>query len=280
MTRTSEILLLSPADEALLAHLATYRFLTTAQAVTLGVGNPVHVRERFRRLNRLGFTDSLPHSPFTGPAIHWLTAKGAGEVQALGLMPEGATPQFLGKAYRGGAYIRQRAMIVDCHIALRRWATEAGFLVDFFKAEFERQTGSEKEFAPATRIAIPDGNYTPDALCKLTGEDGRQWLFALEVETGGVAVGLGNHRRRLAERLRIVEEYAVEKAMKWPADQKRLRMLFVFADDAMLARAMKIVPQPLSGGWRGIYLKSFPHVLSDFGSGWWQMDGKNQSPFG
>jgi hypothetical protein len=265
----------TPVDEALLAALGRYRFLSIEQAERLGIGRRWNLGDRLRALTRAGFVDMLPSSPFTGPRVHWLTRRGSQEARTAGILPPDF-PDMPARGYRGGAHVRQRVAIVDCHMALRAWAEAQGHAVDWFKAEFERNAGS---LEPATRVSWEGVNYTPDGLGRVTAATGKSWLFSLEMETGGQAHSLDNFRGHLGERLAVVENFVMEQALDWPDEHGAARLLFVFADADMLERAKKNLPRPQADIWASVYFTALPRLVEDFAGEWWQVGGRIASPF-
>lgn len=273
----SRVFHFTPADEGLLAALARYRFLTIEQGVLLGIGARWNVGKRLGELVTARIVDCLPSSPFTGPRVHWLTKRGAQEALAAGILASEAGLNIPNRAYRGGAHVRQRVAIVDCHIALRLWAGRTGHAVAWFKSEFERNPGA---LEPATRLTWADGRaYTPDALGQVTAPNGLAWLFSLEVETGGISHSLDNFRAHLAERLAVIDEFGIEQALDWPQDHAAARLLFVFADADMLERAKRNLPRPEADLWQSVYFKALPELVADFAGAWWQLGDKAASPF-
>jgi hypothetical protein len=264
----------TPTDEALLAALGRYRFLSIDQAERLGLGRRWNIGDRLRALTGAGFVDMLPSSPFTGPRVHWLTRKGGREGKAAGILPDDF-PDMPARGYRGGAHVRQRLAIVECHIALRLWADATGHMVNWFKAEFERNPGA---LEPATRLTWQGRNYTPDALFEVTSPNGQGRLFALEMETGGIARSLDNYRAHLPERMAAVEGFIVEQALDWPHEEAA-RLLFVFEDASMTERARRNLPRAGAELWQSIYFKALPGLVDDFAGNWRKANGQAASPF-
>ena len=260
---------LSPADEGLLRALATYRFLTIMQAVRLGIGGREHIGERLRRLAKAGYVSMFGNSPLHGPRIHWLTKRGADAVREL-LSEEGAPAEVPApRAYRGGAHLRARVAIVDCHIALAMWAREAGLRLDDVRTEFSRNPAT---LAPATTLTHDGRTYTPDGIFQLTDPAGKSWLLVLELERGGFAGSPDHFRRMMAERAEVINTFTVEQALDWQGDNAA-RFLFVFATSEMMEAATRRLPEVGAAFWKSVYFKSLPEVIEAFPTSWHRADG-------
>lgn len=262
-------LFLTPVDEGLLRGLAAYRFLTIMQAVRLGIGGREHIGKRLRTLSNAGYVSMFGNSPLHGPRIHWLTKRGADAVRELladdGLPPEVPSP----RAYRGGAHLRARVAIVDCHIALVLWAREAGFRLDAARTEFSRNPTT---LSPATTLTYGDHTYTPDGIFQLTGPDGNTWLLVLELERGGFAGSPDHFRRMMTERAEVIRTFMVEQALDWQGENAA-RFLFVFATSEMREAATKRLPNVGADFWRSVYFKSLEDVIQKFPCAWLRPDG-------
>ena len=267
-TRVSGVLFFSGTDEALLAALATFRFLTIPQAVRLGIGGRENIGERLGRLRNAGYVGALGNSPLHGPRVHWLTKRGA--EAASELLPPRAPLNVPSRAYRGGAHLRARVGIVDCHIALVLWARQAGYVLDSARTEFSR---NPETLSPATTLAAGEGTYTPDAIFQLSAPDGRRRLLVLELERGGFSGSPDHFRAMMAGRAEVIRTFAVEKALDWPQAHGAARFLFVFAKPEMLATATRHLPEAGAPFWRSVYFKALPDVVSNFAAGWNLADG-------
>ena len=259
--------LLTPVDEALLDALATYGLLTVAQGVRLGLANDKHVRERLNRFKKLGLARRLKTAKRMFPYVYWLTPKGAGVLQELAAesgQPCKVTARDVD--YRPSEHLLQRIGIVDCHIALRLWAEDVGAVVDEVRQEFDPHT----KLGKALRLEAVGRVYEPDALAMFRTPDGAAWLVAFEVETGGGSERLDNFTKHLAARLDALEAATMERALKRQAGQKRGRMLFVFASEAMQARAQKLAERSDGEAWRLVHFNALPRLRRSFVEGWWQ----------
>ena len=266
---------LTPADAKLVQALDLYQLLTIEQAVRLGVANRKHVGERLSRLVNAKCVGLLP-TKIGRAGVYWLTERGANDYTEI--LPEGAGKRARKKPYTGGAHARQRIEIVDCHIALRQWAERTGWRIEKVQVEFERNTG-KGILAPVTEVRWNGHEYQPDGLCLVTSPEGEPFVFALEVETGGDAMSLDNFRRKLEKRLSVLEDFGIEQAINWPDHNRAARMLFVFSTALMVSNAKRIVSHPDAPEWAKVGFKALPEVIEDFGSAWWQVQGRHHFPF-
>jgi len=272
--RLSGLLFFSGTDEALLVAMATFRFLTIPQAVRLGIGGRENIGERLGRLRNAGYVGALGNSPLHGPRVHWLTKRGA---EAAGeLLPPGVALNVPSRAYRGGAHLRARVGIVDCHIALVVWARQAGYVLDSACTEFSR---NPQTLSPATTLPAGEGTYTPDAIFQLTAPDGRRRLLVLELERGGFSGNPDHFRAMMPSRTEVIRTFAVEKALDWPQAHGAARFLFVFATPEMMAAATRRLPELEASFWRSVYFKAHPAVVAGFAAEWSKADGSTEELF-
>ena len=208
------------------------------------------------------------------PAVYWLTKIGARDCSEY--LTEGAEARARKKPYIGGSQARQRIEIVDCCIALYQWAERSGWAVDWVRTEFSRKKG---KLEPSTKLAWSGGSYLPDGLACVTAPSGAQFLFALEVETGGEVHSVDNFGKHLDERMNVLREFGIEQALGWPSDNLAARLLFVFSTPAMLEEAKHMIGQPDADEWQSVGFKALPAVVQDFGSPWWQVRGERSFPF-
>lgn len=265
----------TPVDFALLNALARYRLLTVWQAERLGIARHWHIRDRLRALSTARLVDVLERGRMNGPNIYSLTPKGAATLEAWAA--EDGTPRTVGvrrTPYRLSG-IGQRLCIVDVHIGLRQWAERAGATLEVVRVEFDpNPVGLE----PATNVVSGGERYTPDAIFEITDQTGERWLFALEVETGGVSQSLDNFRARLSGRLDAFAKEIFETGWNWPRDNRAARLLFVFQTPEMQRRAVQMVGKPDRQVWKRVFFNSLPAAADDFAAGWSQLDGSAGSP--
>lgn len=263
------LLMLNDTDEALLRAMATYRFLTIQQAVRLGIAGREHVGRELTKLERAGYISMFGNSPLHGPRIHWLLKRGA-EVVGEQLSADGQPGEVpVPRAYRGGAHLRARVAIVDCHIALAMWAREAGYRLDDVRTEFSRNPAT---LAPATTLTHDGRTYTPDGIFQLTDPAGKSWLLVLELERGGFVGSPDHFRRMMVERAEVINTFTVEQALDWQGDNAA-RFLFVFATSEMMEAATRRLPEVGAAFWKSVYFKSLPEVIEAFPTSWHRAGG-------
>jgi hypothetical protein len=100
----------------------------------------------------------------------------------------------------------------------------------------------------------------------------------VEVETGGEAASLANFQRRYAERAAAFQAHALEAGLKWPQGERVARLLYVFAEPGMMAKAQGWA-RGQAAGLRHTFLASLPDLVSDFAGGWQNIQGERVQPF-
>jgi hypothetical protein len=273
---------LSAVDAALLDALATYRVLSIAQAERMGIAGRHHLGERLRVLARQRYIASLEQGRMFGPRLHWLTPSGlalAGELAADRGEPieRIAAPRRLIVS----SHLPQRVAIVDCHIAARAWARDHGAAVEWFRVEFEGNTKGELQKAlkmPWVWLGEPV-TYEPDAAGVIRLADGTRWLFALEVETGGLAHTIGNFQKRLAGRLGAFAANALEHGIDWPKQERMARLLFVFTDADAMRKAQRWATDAQGENLRRVFFATLPQLQVNFAENWQTVTGESALPF-
>lgn len=254
---------LTPAEARLLEALACYRLLTAAQAERLGIANITHARERLRSLHTAGLVHVTERGRLAGPNVYVLSNRGA---TALSEWSEGRIkPQGRKEPMRATEHLNQRVSIVDVHIGLREWAENIDAVVNWVRVEFESNPNAS--MIPVTSATHDGLRYDPDMIASITTQDGITWLFAVEVETGGVGGRLGNFKGLLEPRLTAMRSNVLEHALEWPQDgqHRRARLLFVFRDAEMMKRAVETVERfshdELEKQFPRVFLASLPMDL-------------------
>lgn len=254
---------LTPAEAQLLESLARFRLLTAQQAERLGIANITHARERLRSLRTAGLVHVTERGRLAGPNVYVLSNRGA---KALEEWTEGhVTARGRKQAMQDTEHLVQRVLIVDTHISLRLWAEEIGATVNWVQVEFD----PNPEATAANPVPVTSANhagvrYDPDMIASVTTEDGRTWLFAVEVETGGRGSRLGNFKGLLEPRLLALKGNVLEHSLSWPNDgsHQRGRMLFVFKDADMAQRAIGMLErfehEQLAPHLRRVFVGSLP----------------------
>jgi hypothetical protein len=277
-------MILTETDGRLLDALGRYRMLTIVQAMRLNVGKDrTHLGERLRILANHKLVKLLNQRRMDGPRVHWLTEKGA--ELASGLAADRGEVLTLSAPKRGfvaGWHLRQRLAIVDCHISLRLWAEATGAVVEWFGVEFEANPAGMLGKALRYPWTGPDdkpAEYQPDAVGIVRLPDGERYLFAVEVETLGESQRIDNFSRQLAARLAAMQAGAIETGLTWPKTERRARLLFVFPDADVQARALAVCAKHESPAYRVVFLNTLPNLLRDVTEGWVKVTGEPGKPF-
>jgi hypothetical protein len=179
------------------------------------------------------------------------------------------------------SHLPQRVAIVNCHITARLWAQAHGAAVEWFRVEFEGNPkgGLQKALKmPWVWLGEP-ASYEPDAVGVIRLADGIRWLFALEVETGGLAHTIGNFQKRLAGRLAAFAANALEHGIDWPKQERVARLLFVFTDADALRKAQRWAVDTHGKNLRRVFFTTLPQLQENFADNWQTVTGEAALPF-
>jgi hypothetical protein len=273
---------LSAVDAALLDALAIYRLLSIPQAERMGIAGRHHLGERLRVLARQRYVASLEQGRMFGPRLHWLTPSGlalAAEMAAD--RGEPLDNMAAARRFIVSSHLPQRVAIVDCHIAARLWAKAHGAAVEWFRVEFEGNPKGELQKAlkmPWLWLGEP-ATYEPDAAGVIRLADGTRWLFALEVETGGLAHTIGNFQKRLAGRLAAFAANTLERGVGWPRQERMARLLFVFTDADAMRKAQRWAADTHGENLRRVFFATLPQLQAGFADNWQTVAGEVALPF-
>lgn len=265
--------------EALLEALARYRLLTIPLAVRLGLGERSQVRKSLDDLVRGRLANVAKREKSQGkPYVFTLSARGASELEAWAA-EAGKTRRVLVRktAVRVGAGLDQKLCTVSAVVALDEWAARSGAIVGRVVAEYDPHP--EGLLQPATTVEFEGVKYTADALAEVRTPDGEEWLFAIEMETGGAESRIDNFRAHLAERVGVFESDLLDNAVGWPENNRAARCLFVFDTADLLTAAQRLVAGKTGRVWRKILFNTLGNVEREFSAGWWQTDGTTGSLF-
>ncbi len=265
----------SPVDYSLLEALERFRLLTIGQGVRLGLANYRHVAERFRLLTSARLVHMTARGRLAGPHVFCLSQKGA---ETLAVWREdGLVPSYRKAAYEDTTHLTQRVLTVDLHITLRAWASLVGATVEWVRASFD---GNPLGMFPATALEHQGRKAEPDLIAALASIDGRHWLVAFEVETGGRSHRLTNFNAHLEERIAGLKARVLEYGCDWPqaSSHKSARLVFVFETPEMLARAMGRVQRTAEPEWKRVLFGVLPTSPEAFNRGWLTADGA-EGPF-
>lgn len=294
---------ITSTEEAVLAALATYRYLTPDQMLRLGVTrSSVHLYDTLRKLT--GTTKAFPAKGSPGGAPAHGARSGAGRKPGLlvaldfGVLPgHGRLARLYALTPRAAelltAYGRHdgpievpkqvslfsedyfhRLACVEFHIALRSWAAEAGLEVDFFHAYYDPVAGGAREGRahPKTHVRLRQGSLVPDAIFAFSDAASKRRLCAFEMY---------NRRRtarvvkQLATYLSALEARAIEKAYGY---EKDVRVLLGFEDaEGLELVARRALLQPgfsrAEGHGEWFFLAPLAVIKERFHDGWRRFDG-------
>lgn len=190
----STMILLKPAQLAILKALAQYKFLTSAHLEKLGVmSHRKNINDRIADLRKL--IKPLVHTNRFGvyPKIgklsdyHHLSKEGKQFlIEEMGFnetdikAPVGTTSPFHNDYFH-------RTYTIDFQIALRQWAVATKVDVVFFDTYFDKVGNNRKNanLRAKTRLDLPNKKYfIPDANFMLELSDGARELYSLEIHNG------------------------------------------------------------------------------------------------
>ena len=265
--------------EALLEALARYRFLTIPLAVRLGVGDRSRVRESLAELETRRLVNVARREKSLGkPYVFTLSARGAALLEEWAAEGgETRTVPVRKSPVRVGAGLDQKLCTVSALMALDAWAAREGASVGRVVAEYDPHP--QGLLQAATAVEFEGVKYTADALAQIRAPDGEEWLFALEVETGGIEGRIDNFRAHLPARLEVFSSDVLDNALGWPETNRAARCLFIFDTADLLAAAQRLVAGSKGDVWRKVLLNTLPNVERDFAAGWWRADGTAGSLF-
>lgn len=271
-----------PTEERILEALATYRFLTSAQLMRLGVtSDRTHLYDTLRTLKR--------RKPALVRELAYGPAPGIGRPPSLYLLDPNAGPVLadIDPSWHGLAIprtvraittdYRHRVLCVDFHIALRAWASSTGGRVDLYAAYYDPVPAGGRGRQPhhRTRVAFPGGVVVPDAILALVDKRGARRLFAFELYAG-------RRTDRVIEQLETYLRAFAGKALEtaYP-NEYGIPVLVAFEDrEGMdLVRERARDHSGLSGAGASFFLAAVPDFADGFPHAWRRFDGTAARPF-
>lgn len=270
---------LTDRHAALLEALERYRLLTIPLAVRLGLGDRFAVGRCFSELETRHLVHvARPPKRFGGRYVYSLAPQGAAVLEAWAA--EAGQPRKVPMRrapVRIGPHLDQRLATVSALLSLEEWADRAGATVGWMRAEHAPHP--EGHLEPATAVSFEGITYIADALAEVRTSDGIPWLFALELETGGISGRIDNFRSHLPHRVEVFANDVLDNGIGWPEDNRAARCLFIFDTPELMAAAQKLVAGGKERVWRKMLFNTLANIERDFSARWWFADGTTGSLF-
>jgi hypothetical protein len=256
-------------------HLQTYRYLTAAQMVRLGVANQreniYKILNRFKTEQRpLVQSINFGVLPNYGKlsSVHCLTRYGAAALAEMKRLEIEAIPYPKNAKHFRQDYFH-RINTIDFHIELRRWAKKAGIRVPFFDTYFEA-TGSARKgnLELKTKVDLEKGALVPDAnfLIELPNREKR--LYTLEIHNGRQTK---RTIKQLERHIEAIEQGSLSAKYKI---KRACRVVSIYDSVQGLAaahsRIQKMPRFQKRNGW--FLLKTLDQVKSEFFPRWHSID--------
>jgi len=189
-----------------LEALAVHRYLTAKHLVDLGIAaSPTvardHILKRHLKLGRYPLVKTKDFGRWPGygrlPHIHYLTERGAKYLREFSDDPKTSV-----RFPKGGVQFTRdlfhRIAVIDCHIAIRKWAAISGFEITLTTLYYDKQGAQRgKGQVCDTRLEIGNmGFIEPDAIfCLKRGEIVIPLILEVHrfPDTGRIAEQLNKH---------------------------------------------------------------------------------------
>lgn len=266
-------------EEGVLTVLATYRYLTAAHLLRLGVsGSKRHLYATLERLvtRRPQLIGQLEFGVLPGKGrlsrFYHLTPAGAELLAAVPDTPVVSVPSRV-RIFNSDYF--HRLHCIDFHVALRQWADEAGATIDFFHAYYDPGTRTSRGGThPKTRLTYKADTLVPDAVFAFTSSDGAHRLCVFEIYNGRRTDRV---EKALSAYLPFLDAGAIEDTHSY---KHAVRLLIVFED----RQGEELVRARLSGraNFRAfadqLFSKSLAELHPDFRGGWRQFHHDNAVP--
>ena len=265
----------TPTGLSVLHALGTFRFLTAAQMMRLGVSKSK------RHLYTVLWEITAGRRPAAGmldfgvlptvgrlSRVYFLTDLGAELLTDDGRDPGNIHYPRRVRLFRNDYF--HRINCVDFHIGLAQWARRSGARVLRYDTYFDYGGGTGKRGPPTpkTRVRLKQGTITPDGVVLLSGEDRKTRLCAVEIHntTGGTA----RLERQITAYTRALAESAVEKAYNY---DHAVRVLFIMENPRdITAMQTRLKKRRDLGPWLDrLFFKPLAEMRGDFVPGWVQM---------
>lgn len=275
---------ITATQRAILEALATYRLCTAEQLHAIGVTK--HLRHVYTVLGELCpkerepsptprpkrrnlLISYLPFGNVTGRGsradVWYLTRAGAKELAELRAELEPVKVPERIEPYPNE--YKHRCDCVDFHIALRRFAEQAGVRVEFVHTYFGR--GDERyrtrvSYKRDRRVAV----IVPDAILQLIDERGVGRLYAFEMYEGDRTA---RATERILAYLDVIEQEAIEKAFGYGSYAAQVLVVFDTEAGERLVRERLAEHAEFGAFAQLFFFKTLPEVQAEFRSGWRQV---------
>jgi hypothetical protein len=296
----------SELELAILEQLATYRFLTIKQLLTLGVTkNERHLQamlssmageHRKPKPASKGPSSSSPsqitrYRPYRSPAVkrlkfgvmaggigrlpyvHTLTRHGAELLADIrGHETVVSVPSVI--RFPRDEYFH-RLGCIDCHMAVRTWTERNRAAIDFYHVDFSFSRKVRGRPIADTRVELKGGRIIkPDAIFQITACDRKARLYPLEFSAGPETARIESQLD--AYRYALHEE-AIEKAYRY---EHGVRVLAVFKHESTLTHVFdRLAERSDFQPFRTFLLfKTLDELRMDLVYGWRQLGANNRVP--
>lgn len=273
---------ITPGQQKILVALATFKYLTTGQLITLEVmSNRANINRNIgllkKRYKPLVGSISFGVHPQKGKLenVHYLTHYGAQ------LLQEYLGERFLIKYPKGknGLFMQDyhhRINLISFQIKFSLWVSKNDLNLLFFRRYFDKlSTGKEKGYRAESAIRVNTDEYLiADAICMLQTVR-REELFAVEMYQGNdtkrVHQSLFYHLQALSNG---------EPSKKYGLDYGS-RVLCLFELDNYKKHAMKRLHEDarFASAKKHFLFKSLEELSLDSFFDWWLFDGTSASLF-
>jgi hypothetical protein len=262
-------------EEAILAALATYRYLTAEQMLRLDVTPSLpHLYASLRTLvNRkpaLLVELDFGVLPTRGrlPRLYVLTRRGA---ELLAAHAETSVEIDAPKQVSlfSSDYFH-RIACVDFHIALRTWAAKEGVVIEFYHTYYDPVQGTPRggRLAPKTHVKLASGALVPDVVFAMIDSSGTRRLCVFEMYNG-------RRTERVVGQLGTYLTALSEEALNKAYDYKRaVRVLLGFdTPENMRLVAERVARDPGFASDQGHFFLAPLSVIGErFFDGWQRFD--------
>ncbi len=273
-------------EEAILMHLAHYKYMTLGQLIKLRVGGKTYCSTRLKKLRDEGFVGV---SQYGGV----YKSGGGGRAENINyLLPKGAKflaenssnfniykihyPKNIDGIFRNDYF--HRISTVNTQISFELWAKRLGYDVLFFDTYFHKLGSAKtaKDDSPLrsiTRITFADNSFIePDAIFAAIA-DNKKYFFCLEVHNGNDVTRLVDAFKRIS---RAIAQGLITNLYKEKLGaEKSPRILCTLENEKMLHLVQKRMSNDsfFAPEWmkQAFLFNVANKVWDDFESGWQNM---------
>ncbi|NVJ92994.1 MAG: replication-relaxation family protein [Methylocystaceae bacterium] len=270
---------LTETEFAILQALRTYRYLTAAQLLRIGVSkNKSRLYTVLRSLTsgKRPFVAKMKHGVMPGrgriPDSHYLTKRGAA-LLAEALCIDSSEVAYPKSTIPIRTHFFHRLHCIDCEITVRLWAEKNDISVDYYHSYFDvtgaNRGGTTGKRRALTKIDLKNRpGLIPDASFQLTWPDGTARLFLLEVHNQNRSKRITD---KLAEYRFAIGDGAINKQFDYPHAP---RILTIFENEKWMHLALQRMRE--SGLFDETYapfffLNTLEGIESNFKDGWFKI---------